>query len=356
MKNKINHIYWFASINLNGPSTRYRLYYPLLYLKQHYNIDSQFVFPDRSIKGIIHFIHIFFLALLFRKKNSIIVIQKVFTNRVYANVLKFLVLVQKNNTLYDIDDAEYLRESTKALHFFLKKCETVSVGSKTLYEYCSLFNKNVYLQTSPITHHYIRKTKRNEKFTIGWVGDTGNGDNLYHPYSHKRSLFELFFTQLLKINHPLKLILIGVKHPSDVLEIINFFKNSPNIELEIPTDLNWKNDNWLYPVIAGFDVGISPMVNHPFNQAKSAFKAKQYLSCGIPVIASDVGENSKFVRNGINGIICNTPEDFLSAIIRFLNMSEQEYLDFSKNCHKDIENYSMDNYCKNFIEKHSIIT
>ena len=50
------------------------------------------------------------------------------------------------------------------------------------------------------------------------------------------------------------------------------------------------------------------MLNHPFNQAKSAFKAKQYLSCGIPVIASDVGENRKFVLN-------NKPYDSSSILI-----------------------------------------
>jgi glycosyltransferase involved in cell wall biosynthesis len=351
--NNINHIYWFAPGSLDGPSTRYRGKYPLIHLKKHYDVTSDFVFPSRSTKEIINFLYVFISALLFRKKNSLIVIQKICTNRLYANTLKFLVLIRKNNTLYDIDDAEYLRSNTKTLHFFLKKCKSVSVGSSKLFDYCSSFNHNVYMQTSPVSLHDNRKSERNEKLTIGWVGDSGNGDKLIDPFSHKKSLFELFFTPILKINQPIKLILIGIKNAKDIPKIIEFFKDSPNIELEIPTDLNWKNDDWLYPIIAEFDVGIYPMVNHPFNQAKSAFKAKQYLSCCIPVIASDVGENNKFVHDNFNGIICNTPEDFKNAIIRFINMPDQEYFDLSKNCLKDIENYSIDGYCKKLIETHS---
>lgn len=353
MKNKINHIYWFSSGDLRGPSTRYRVYYPLKRFKEEYNISSDFIYPSRSLKGIMKFLYIYVSALLFRKKDSVIVIQKVCSNRLFANALKILVLIQKKQTLYDIDDAEYLRTKTKTLHFFLKKCDSISVGSSKLFDYCSSFNDNVYIQTSPVAIHSKRKKKKQERLTIGWVGDTGNGNSMSHPFSHKRSLFELFFTPLLEIEHPLKLILIGVKFPSDIPEIINFFIDSPNIELEIPTNLNWKNDDWIYPVIAEFDVGIYPMVNHPFNQAKSAFKAKQYLSCGVPVIASDVGENNKFVKNNFNGIICNTPKDFRNAICRFINMSTQEYFKFSQNCLEDTDKYSIDNYCKTFIAKHN---
>lgn len=350
-KNKINHIYWFSSGNLRSPSTRYRVHYPLKYFKEKHNISSDFIYPSLSLKGIIEFLYIYVSALLFRKKNSVIVIQKVCSNRLFANALKILVLIQKKQTLYDIDDAEYLRTKTTTLNFFLKKCESISVGSSKLFDYCSSFNNNVYLQTSPVAIHHERKNKKQAKLTIGWVGDTGNGNSISHSFSHKKSLFELFFTPLLEIEKPIKLILVGVKCPSDIVEIINFFKDSQNIELEIPTNLNWKNDDWIYPVIAEFDVGISPIVNHPFNQAKSAFKAKQYLSCGVPVIASGVGENIKFVKNNFNGIICNTPKDFRNAVYRFINMNTQEYLKFSQNCLEHTDKYSIDNYCKTFIEK-----
>jgi len=256
--------------------------------------------------------------------------------------------------VYDIDDAEYLRTKTKSLHFFLKNCKVILVGSNKLHEYCIKYNPNVLIQTSPVISHNYRKQKKQNTLTIGWVGNTGNGDTLSHPFSHKSSLFKLFFCSITQIKTPIKLILIGIKSTSDILEIKSYFKHSPNIDIEILLNLNWKDDHWLYKDISQFDVGISPMLNHPFNQAKSAFKAKQYLSCGVPVIASNVGENSKFVINNYNGILCKDSEDFVSALNKFIFMKDEEYLEFSKNCLKDTDQYSVDNYCKNLIDNNRI--
>jgi glycosyltransferase involved in cell wall biosynthesis len=206
------------------------------------------------------------------------------------------------------------------------------------------------MQTSPVFKHSKRKTTRNKILTIGWVGDSGNGDNLSHPFSHKTSLFKLLFTALSKIDRPFKLILIGIKHPEDIEEIELFFKSHKNIQLEIPINLDWKHDSWVYSEIMKFDIGVSPMIDHPFNEAKSAFKAKQYLSCGVPVIASNVGENSRFVNDNLNGIICHSEEDFKNAINRFYVMTDSEYFKFSTNCLKEIDDYSIDTYCERLIE------
>nr|NQU93997.1 hypothetical protein [Bacteroidota bacterium] len=226
--NKFRHIYWFAPYNLKSPSTRYRGKYPLVHLKEHYNIASDFVFPDRSLKGLRKFFQVFISALLFRKPNSLIVIQKVCSNKFYANALKCLILIQKKNTLYDIDDAEYCRNKMNTLHFFLRFCESVVVGSNALLDYCSRFNKNVYLNTSPIPNHGKRKIRKKEKLSIGWVGDFGNGDTQFYSFSHKKSLYDLFFSPIRKISYPIKLTLIGINNRSDIPEIINFFKDSPN--------------------------------------------------------------------------------------------------------------------------------
>lgn len=297
------------------------------------------------------FIYTYFSALIFRKHNSIIIIQKVCTNRLYANALKLLVLLQNRNTLYDIDDAEYIRTKTTSLHFFLKKCESVSVGSRALFDYCLPFNQQVYLQTSPVIKHQNRKLKKEKKLTFGWVGDAGNGDLLSHPFSHKASLFKYFFSALRAIDHPVKIVLIGITNEKDVREIHSYFSNSPHVEIEIPSQLDWENDDWLYKDITKFDIGVSPMTNHPFNQAKSAFKAKQYLSCGVPVIASDVGETRKFVINNYNGVICENQEDFKNAILKFVQMKDSEYKQFSMNCTNNLDRYSIDNYCRKLIHK-----
>lgn len=118
-------------------------------------------------------------------------------------------------------------------------------------------------------------------------------------------MFSIFFLELSKISFPIKLTLIGVKNQKDIPEIREYFKEQSNIEIEIPTNLQWENDAWIYPKILTFDLGVSPMNNHLFNKSKSAFKAKQYLSCGIPTAACNVGDNKEFVKHNKNGFIIN---------------------------------------------------
>ncbi len=296
------------------------------------------------------FLKTYLSVLLFRKPDSLIVVQKVTSNRLYAKTLKFLVAVRKNKTLYDIDDAEYCRNPTRTLHYFLKNCNSISVGSDMLYNYCSSFNNNVFVNTSPVSDHGYTKLNRSKKLHIGWVGDFGNGKEKTAEFSHKTSLYKLLFPALLKIEFPYKLSLIGVKNPLDIPEIEDYFSTQESIELNIPTNLSWQPDKWIYKVISEFDVGIALMIDHTFTRAKSAFKAKQYLSCGVPVIASNVGENEKFVKPGLNGFLVTDEDELINAINNIKSMKDSSYIQLSKNALEEKNCFSLRSYCEKLIE------
>lgn len=346
---KTSHIYWFAPFNLLCPSTKYRGRYPIDYFENSLNITCDFIYPDKSIQGVLKFIYVYFSILFFRKQGSLIVIQKICTNRFYANALKFLIFLRPTKSLYDIDDAEYLRYPKSTLEYFLKKCQHVSVGSTELYNYALTFNPNVFIQTSPIIDHVQKKRKRNSIPNIGWVGDLGNGNMLSKAFCHKTSMFEILFPELKKIKQEIKLTLIGVKNEKDIPEIINYFKAYPNINICIPTNLDWKNDLWIYSMIKEFDIGVSPMINHPFNKSKSAFKAKQYLSCGVPTIACDVGDNSIYVKHKINGLIIDNTNNYLDAINYFISMDDDTYFDYRNKAIDSKNEYTISNYCNNIL-------
>ncbi len=343
------HIYWFAPYNPVCPSTRYRGVYPLDYLCK-FGIGHDFFYPERGVKSIFHFLFMFFSILLFRRKHSLIVFQKIITNRYYANMLKLLLFIRRENTIYDFDDAEYLRNPDSTLIYFLKNSAIITVGSQALKEYAQKINSNVHLLTSPVYSHSCQKKNRNSKFTIGWVGDFGNGNTRTKGFSHKTSLYSLLFPAIKELQCKLKLVLIGVKEKNDIPEIKDYFKNSKNVEIVIPENLNWENDVWVYKEIQGFDVGVSPMVDHEFNRAKSAFKAKQYLSCGVPVIASDIGETSKFVIDGYNGLLCVSTNGFAKSIERIMNQSDNEYAEMCKNAYETRDSFSLEKYCKRILE------
>lgn len=63
------------------------------------------------------------------------------------------------------------------------------------------------------------------------------------------------------------------------------------------------------------------------------------ISCGCPVLCSDVCDNSIYVHEGENGTLFNpkSPESIASAIERILSINEQQYIEYSKNSRKIAE-------------------
>jgi glycosyltransferase involved in cell wall biosynthesis len=66
--------------------------------------------------------------------------------------------------------------------------------------------------------------------------------------------------------------------------------------------------------ISGFDVGIMPLVDEPFERGKCGYKLIQYMACGLPVVASPVGVNSQIVEHGVNGFLAETTQQWAQAL------------------------------------------
>lgn len=336
MKKRIKFIYWFAFYNLDSPSVRYRAKYPLDYARNNLGIESYIVIPGYRPERIVQFLRAYFSAVLFRRTRSLIVVQRVRTNSIYANLLKILVRLRKKNTVYDLDDADYLEYDPRTINYFVRHCEFISAGSDEILQYSSKLNRKTLLVTSPIYDLKMVKRRRNETFTIGWVGEYGWG--------HKDSLFISVFPALKKLPFSCNLVLIGINNLEDREKVKKYFKGSDNIIVRIPENLDWNNEVNVQEFIKTFDVGIATLLDHPHQIAKSGIKAKQYLNNGVPVLSTDLPENNKFVRNGINGYLCNSPEEFYERLIEFRDMSNDEYEVYSRNARNSIHHFNHDKY------------
>jgi glycosyltransferase involved in cell wall biosynthesis len=62
--------------------------------------------------------------------------------------------------------------------------------------------------------------------------------------------------------------------------------------------------------ISGFDVGIMPLPDSPWERGKCGYKLLQYMACGKPVIASPVGVNRTIVSDGENGFLASDAESW----------------------------------------------
>ena len=70
--------------------------------------------------------------------------------------------------------------------------------------------------------------------------------------------------------------------------------------------------------IQRFDIGIMPLLDAPFERGKCGYKLIQYMACGKPVVASPVGVNSVIVRDGVDGILASTHQEWVSALTRLI--------------------------------------
>jgi len=55
-----------------------------------------------------------------------------------------------------------------------------------------------------------------------------------------------------------------------------------------------------------FDVAVAPLVEDPWTRGKVSTKVLAYFAAGVPVVASDVGANRLYVREGENGFLVGT--------------------------------------------------
>jgi len=335
-KSGLKFIYWFAYYNLDSPSVRYRGKYPLDYLEKNYKINSRLIIPGYSISCIYKFISAFCSAFFFRRKNSMIVVQRINSNFIYARLLKLLVKLRPENTFYDLDDADYLVFPTQTIHFFLRNCSGVIVGSHELLKNLSGFNENILLNTSPTPDLKIVKEKKNQVFTIGWIGGFAGG--------HKQSLLEQFFPSLLNLPFPVQLVLLGVSSEAEQEFLREYFRDHKNVQLEIPADIDWKNEQNIQERISSFDIGIATLLDDELHRSKSAFKLKQYFNNGIPVLSSDIRENNLFVVNGINGFSCSGPDDFRKRIMEMHDLNEESFMKFSAGARESVTKFDLAAY------------
>jgi glycosyltransferase involved in cell wall biosynthesis len=127
-------------------------------------------------------------------------------------------------------------------------------------------------------------------FTIGWIGTPATVHFLHALREPLRQL---------RREVPFRLVVVGA--PAAGLEDLGAEPRPWAEETEVPD-------------IRGFDVGIMPLSDGPWEQGKCGYKLVQYMACGKPVVASPVGINREIVQHGHNGFLADSPADWIQAL------------------------------------------
>jgi len=67
-------------------------------------------------------------------------------------------------------------------------------------------------------------------------------------------------------------------------------------------------------VLLGFDIGLAPATDTPWNRYKSFVKVLLYMASGLPVVASPVGLPARMIRNGDNGFLAATDDEWVDRL------------------------------------------
>lgn len=62
------------------------------------------------------------------------------------------------------------------------------------------------------------------------------------------------------------------------------------------------------------DIGVAPLWDDAWSRGKCGFKALQFMACGVPVVASRVGVHNEMIESGVNGVLAQSAQEWLSAM------------------------------------------
>lgn len=151
-----------------------------------------------------------------------------------------------------------------------------------------------------IERYAVTSEKNDSKLIVGWIGSWSTAKYL-----------EIIVPalQILATEFPLQLRLIGADFAAPDLDI----------------DCRLWSENAEAREIQQFDVGIMPLLDEPWERGKCGYKLIQYMACGKAVIASPVGVNQEIVKQGINGYLSSSIDEWVQAFrVLFLNKQQRE--------------------------------
>lgn len=138
---------------------------------------------------------------------------------------------------------------------------------------------------------------------------------------------ELFISPEKKVNaNPTKAVwfgFAGTQKWKSYLELkakVNIWKRDGEISTVLRSvsdskdaDYQWTND--ALQLISSFDFATIPLFfDNPMSLGKSSNRVVQAMALGMPVLASPLPSYREVIKDGYNGFLCSTDQDWLSAI------------------------------------------
>ena len=238
--------------------------------------------------------------------------------------------------VYDCDDALFLRYNNSRnpavrallsgkIEQLMSKAAAVTCGNSFLQDYAAAFCPNARLFPTVLDTNIYKPTAPDfsEAAVIGWIGSPSTWENV-QPL--------LPVLQRLCAERGLTFRAVGAGHKAEA-------DRFDGMQL-VP----WREETEVAEV-QGFDIGIMPLIDHPWQRGKSGYKLIQYMACGIPAVGSPVGANSSILVEDC-GILASSAEQWRAALLRLLAEADLRRDMGEAGRKRAVEHYSLSAYAQ----------
>lgn len=266
-----------------------------------------------KIKKQLNFIFYLFLGILKQvyfsiesKNYDAVFIQRTpFPKSIYR-----LLLYMNPNVIYEFEDTFYEINPFLKRGFFrrlllnyqrglyknmVEKAARVIAVNEYVAEEARTVNKNVTIICEPINTDICLPTRFKHdggKITIGWIGSPSTTQFL-------EDISDVF-PEIAGRYPNVQLKTVGAVSDFDI----------PKVPL-IKKEWNLKDE---LKDLQSFDIGIMPLDNDPFYRGHLGHKMIQYMCVGIPVVASNAGLNYVAVKDGVNGFLVSSRDEWVDKL------------------------------------------
>lgn len=199
--------------------------------------------------------------------------------------------------VYHCDDALYTISPTWYRMRF-RLADLVLTGNREIARYASEVSGNVRaldgavdVQRYPVRSHVPRRP-----VVIGWVG---HSPHLDLP--------------------PITSALVEVCRRRDV--IVEIVSERRYVVPELGAACRWRR--WRpeleFSLFFGFDIGIGPLSDSEYHRAREAYKIKEYMAAGLPVVCSPVGHNGLVVQHSVTGYLARNHREWVDYLVRLVD-------------------------------------
>jgi len=209
--------------------------------------------------------------------------------------------------IYDFDDAimfsdkqpdKYSRSHFWPFRRTVRMADMVITGNQYLAAIARKFNRNVKtiptgLDTS--AYYRIAKGENNGKIRLVWIGSKSTLKYLAEIKPALEKIGLLFDNVILRI-------------------ICDDFFDLRNMEVE---KHQWSLEEQTIDLTTS-DIGLAPLPDNRFTKGKCGFKILQYAVASLPVVASPVGVNADYVKDGVTGFLAASDSQWINGVSKLV--------------------------------------